>query len=166
MWQQIWNGPFFIGKLSQPVSVGDAIMKVLETLWRTAVLTVLAIAALIAWVYVDGSIKNRRNAEALKSVVADAGVNAACNPGEFAVVIRNNSKYRLTYAEYRVEMTLQGRDVTPSHLSDLWTASDIPRGQKIVTCHSTAWDKYGASTTYRTQEGTVLGATVNRVTAE
>lgn len=166
MWQKIWNGPFYIGKLSQPVSVGDAILKVLETLWRTAVIAVIAIAVLIAWVYLDSSIKNRRNDEALKDVIADAGVNVECGPGQFAVVIRNDSRYRLTYVDYSVVMTLQGRDVTPGHLTDLWVTNDIPRGHELITCHSTAWDKYGTSTTYRTQEGTVLGATVTRVTAE
>lgn len=52
----IWNGPFYIGKLSQPVTVGDVLLKLLETLWR-AVVSVIAIllalgASLAAWIYV------------------------------------------------------------------------------------------------------------------
>ena len=30
----IWNGPFDVGKLTQPVSVGDVLLKILEVLWR------------------------------------------------------------------------------------------------------------------------------------
>lgn len=40
----IWNGPFYIGKLAQPASVGDVLLKVLETIWRTVVALILLIA--------------------------------------------------------------------------------------------------------------------------
>ncbi len=51
--QKVWNGPFYIGALSRPVSVGDALLKTLETLWRAIILilAVLLVAgvALAAW---------------------------------------------------------------------------------------------------------------------
>jgi hypothetical protein len=34
----VWNGPFYVGKLARPASLGDVLLKVLETLWRTLVL--------------------------------------------------------------------------------------------------------------------------------
>lgn len=51
-----WNGPFHIGPLHQPVSVGDVLLKVLETLWR-AVMTLVYIAAVVTivallWSYI------------------------------------------------------------------------------------------------------------------
>lgn len=52
----IWNGPFFIGKLSPPVSVGDVLLKIMETVWRLLVaaigLVLLIALALVAWIYV------------------------------------------------------------------------------------------------------------------
>lgn len=42
----VWNGPFHIGKLSPPVSVGDALLKMLETAWRL-ILTVVGLLFLI-----------------------------------------------------------------------------------------------------------------------
>lgn len=39
----MWNGPFYIGPLARPVSVGDVLMKLLETTWRGGL--VLAAAA-------------------------------------------------------------------------------------------------------------------------
>lgn len=54
--RSIWNGPFFIGKLSPPVSVGDVLLKIMETVWRLLVaaigLVLLIALALVAWIYV------------------------------------------------------------------------------------------------------------------
>lgn len=44
--QAIWNGPFYVGKLEQPVKLGDVVLKVLETVWRGGVL--VSVAALVA----------------------------------------------------------------------------------------------------------------------
>lgn len=38
----VWDGPFYIGPLSRPVSVGDVLLKTLETLWR-AILSIVAL---------------------------------------------------------------------------------------------------------------------------
>lgn len=52
----IWNGPFYIGPLSRPVSVGDVLLKALETLWRAILsMVVLLIAGglgIAAWVQI------------------------------------------------------------------------------------------------------------------
>jgi hypothetical protein len=52
----IWNGPFYIGKLTQPVSVGDVLLKTLETFWRTIIAIIaifFAVAAVVsAWIYI------------------------------------------------------------------------------------------------------------------
>lgn len=51
----VWNGPFHVGKISRPVSVGDALLKLLETLWRAAVAAVAIILTIIAtiWAWVE-----------------------------------------------------------------------------------------------------------------
>ena len=52
----IWNGPFHIGPLSQPATVGDVLAKVLETLWRTLVFLVSLISAVcgiaLGWAFI------------------------------------------------------------------------------------------------------------------
>ncbi|TCU62010.1 hypothetical protein EDF58_1011343 [Novosphingobium sp. PhB57] len=48
IWRKIWNGPFHIGHLSQPVTVGDVLMKVLETAWRTAVVAITIVVVMVA----------------------------------------------------------------------------------------------------------------------
>ena len=51
----IWNGPFYAGPLVRPVSVGDAILKLLETIWRASVAIIALAAGLgavaLGWVY-------------------------------------------------------------------------------------------------------------------
>jgi len=52
----VWDGPFYIGPLSQPVSLGDVVLKLLETVWRTAVgvvaLVVTSTIGIALWVMV------------------------------------------------------------------------------------------------------------------
>lgn len=54
--RSIWNGPFYIGALSPPVSVGDVLLKIMETVWRLALaivgLALVAVLSLVAWIYV------------------------------------------------------------------------------------------------------------------
>jgi hypothetical protein len=45
--QSIWNGPFFVGKLTQPVSVGDVLLKILEVLWR-AIISMIGLGVSVA----------------------------------------------------------------------------------------------------------------------
>ena len=51
----IWNGPFYIGKLTQPASVGDVLLKILETIWRAivSVLAFLGVMGVIAGAWVQ-----------------------------------------------------------------------------------------------------------------
>lgn len=62
MWQKIWKGPFHVGRRPRPLSFGDIIMKVMEKLWRWAILLLIALAALSAWVWVDGWIDGVQSA--------------------------------------------------------------------------------------------------------
>lgn len=52
----VWNGPFHVGQLTRPVSVGDVILKMLETLWRALVLIVvvpiIVLLIVVIWQYI------------------------------------------------------------------------------------------------------------------
>ncbi|GLT02988.1 hypothetical protein GCM10007897_44250 [Sphingobium jiangsuense] len=45
----IWNGPFYIGKVTRPASVGDVLMKLLETAWRLVVSAALLAGVVSIW---------------------------------------------------------------------------------------------------------------------
>lgn len=44
----IWNGPFYIGQLSRPVSVGEVLLKCLETIWRIIILAAVIVSIVAA----------------------------------------------------------------------------------------------------------------------
>lgn len=72
--QAIWEGPFHIGKLSQPVSVGDVLLKVLETIWRAIMVLIALIAAtaasLAAWIFVVSPVVYPPLADSIVATVA------------------------------------------------------------------------------------------------
>lgn len=45
-WRSVWNGPFYIGPLVQPISLGSALIKVFEVAWRAALISVGVILAI------------------------------------------------------------------------------------------------------------------------
>lgn len=49
-----WNGPFHIGPLARPASVGDVLLKLLETTWRAAFIAALTGGAVWSAVEVSG----------------------------------------------------------------------------------------------------------------
>ena len=42
-WTRVWNGPFYVGPLVQPISVGSAILKVLEVAWRSLIVFLIIV---------------------------------------------------------------------------------------------------------------------------
>lgn len=43
----IWNGPFHVGTLVQPITLGSALMKVLEVAWRATLIIFVCLAVLL-----------------------------------------------------------------------------------------------------------------------
>jgi hypothetical protein len=56
----LWNGPFYVGKLERPISVGEALLKLFETAWRAGVLFI------IFWIVVIAAIAMGVGIEALR----------------------------------------------------------------------------------------------------
>ena len=166
MWRKIWDGPFYIGRLSRPVSVGDAIIKVLETLWRASIILITIVLLLLSVYYIQYRYSKWKDDLAIKNVYAFTSISDLCDVGEFAVTIKNRNDFPIKNVSYDVEMTLGGHDVTPRHLRDIWYFRSISGGHQLVKCHAAARDEYGRETGYRTQKGTVVGVTVRRVKAE
>jgi len=69
-----WDGPFHVGVLSSPVSIGDVLLKVLETIWRAAALLFLLGLALA--VFVLGAIVWDEHLESVFSPPLESKVSA------------------------------------------------------------------------------------------
>jgi hypothetical protein len=146
MWRAIWNGPFFIGPLTRPVSVGDVMMKVLETAWRAAVLIVGAVGAFVAWSSIQSSLNERaRNAAKLKTdVIANYDREACPASAPIRVLIGNRSNRTLSWVSYEVQVLDRpgGRNVAPARLMNLSVSDPIAPGKGLAFCHSLV-DTYG-----------------------
>jgi len=115
----VWNGPFYIGTLSRPVSVGDVLLKTLETLWRAilsiVVLLIVGGLGIAAWVqiieptffpplktqisatatYDDGSAK-------LPPAIGEKPFR--CSPDyPIRVAFKNNSKTTIGHLDFSIE---------------------------------------------------------------
>lgn len=47
--RRVWNGPFYIGVLQQPASIGDVLLKILEVLWRIFLILAATLAIFFAY---------------------------------------------------------------------------------------------------------------------
>lgn len=119
MWRAIWNGPFYIGKLERPVSVGDAIMKILETLWRVGIIGLIGFAALLVALSYSSWSANQVRDQALADTDIVVRANfAGCPVGSpIEVTLGNRGTKALTFITYNVRIIdpVNGQDLAPMH---------------------------------------------------
>lgn len=130
----VWNGPFYIGKLVRPVSLGDVAMKVLETIWRGVILFLAAIAVVIA---VAVAWDARPTPPSLaEQIVGTASLgNRDCDATyPLHVALKNNSKQRVGTINFRVAAYEPGRSTNLAALgSDTYTSDVIIPATKTLT---------------------------------
>jgi hypothetical protein len=140
----IWNGPFYIGPLVQPVSLGSALMKVLEVWWRALLIVLVGGLAFgivggmgaAVWTVLKPAPQNQ---EECKEVASERGATdgmlANCER-QFPAVRRDDGTYAYLDSETgewtsvsgpklspedkaKIEATRQGhwRELTSKHLA-------------------------------------------------
>lgn len=147
-----WNGPFYIGRLQSPVSVGDVLMKVLETLWRGAILCVAAIALFVVGVLVVAEKDKRASARAVSNTPISISIDTDACPraAPLLVSVENRSARRIESVAYRVDMIdrATGDNLTPLHLMRVEGGGIMPRSAR-TECLSPYVDRYGQETGFR-----------------
>ena len=149
----VWNGPFYIGPLSRPVSVGDVLLKTLETLWRAilsiVILLIVGGLGIAGWVQViEPTFFPPLKTQISATVTYDDGSAKLphslgekpfrCSPDyPIKVAFENNSKTTVGHIDFSIE----GRAANRSN--DLvegaaWREADavIPAGYISLSC----WD--------------------------
>lgn len=166
----VWRGPFYIGELTQPVSVGDVLMKVLETIWRGVVVLAAAAVAVVIWlVYQDRKTKSEQATlrdQVAISAIMDVKTCGSARP--VSVLIHNGSDERIALVSYRIFVTdpQSGDDVAPRHFQYLSTKRGILEGNSVRICLTPFWTDYGApSEMERLDPNMTISAVVNHVTA-
>lgn len=147
MWRAIWNGPFYIGPLERPVSVGDVLMKVLETLWRTGLviigLAATALVLLLAWTWKTSEEQKRALEQMQISVRYDPDICGADRP--LVVTFTNDGRRKITSVSYSVGiLDSSGRDVAPAHFLYISFPEEVA-GRSFETDCLTPWQtNYGS----------------------
>ncbi|WP_397401611.1 hypothetical protein [Phenylobacterium sp.] len=105
----VWNGPFFIGKLTRPVSLGDVAMKLLETTWRSVILLAVVVggiaAAAVVW-------ESRPPPPSLPDQIAGTATLGSpdCDAAlPLHVALKNNSQERVGSVSFKVAAYEPGR---------------------------------------------------------
>lgn len=147
----VWDGPFHIGPLSRPVSVGDVLLKALETLWRAIISIVLVLFVggfgIAAWVQIlepafFPPLKSQISATA-KYDDGSAKLPPAIGAPPFRcsseypirVTFKNNSKATVGHLDFSIEGRLPNRSSNVVQGSE-WRRADaiIPAGYTWQSC--------------------------------
>lgn len=135
----IWNGPFHVGRLSSPVSLGDAVMKILETSWRAAIVlsAVIAMTFLTALTW-DLRPKQPEPTPLFQQIRTLSRIGAPmCNSSyPLHVVLKNTSAENVARVSFTVAAYAPGRSTnlvafgTGEHVSDYI----VPAGRMHMSC--------------------------------
>jgi hypothetical protein len=131
----IWNGPFYIGTLVRPVSLGEVAMKVLETTWRAAILFLAAIAMFTA-VAVAWNARPKLQSLADQIVGTARLGNRDCDANyPLHVALQNNSRERVGTISFSVEAYEPGRSTNLAAMDDTFTSDVIiPANMTFSSC--------------------------------
>jgi hypothetical protein len=105
----IWNGPFHIGELSRPVSVGEAILKIFESIWRLLVSLIVLISTAAASValYYRFFQEKPIKTQIMGRVLYD--IKACSKEYPLAAIFKNNSNHTVTKIHFKIEINAIGR---------------------------------------------------------
>ena len=144
MWRAIWNGPFYIGRLEQPVTVGDVLMKCLETLWRGLIVLVCCAVAALALLFGGIELQDRQ-AERERGAIATtvSSYPAACSPAyPLSIQFTNTSKRTVTGFSYSLQGFEEGRSRDLAGYGDRYLSEDhiLGPGVGLQTCRRLTGD--------------------------
>ena len=107
----IWRGPFSIGPLVQPVTLGSAILKILEVIWKAGLSIVLLGAGLLILALIWQPIDRAINPPFESQLAGEAHFDPDSCSKDFpiVVIVRNRSKRALASAQIDLVIRQPGR---------------------------------------------------------
>lgn len=133
----IWEGPFAVGPLIQPVSLGAALLRVLEVMWKfgIALLTAGAVALALAavWVPIDRAL----NPSLTSQLVGEAHFDpASCGKDlPILVILRNRSESVLASAQIDLRIKQSGRSTNLNKEPSLDWDAIVQPGKANALCY-------------------------------
>lgn len=114
----VWNGPFWVGPLVRPVSFGDAVLKLLETIWRFFVVSAIGAAGL--GIFALGVANWPQPKPLAAQVVALAAYDEARCGKQFPIFVSLLNRNKVPLA--RVDFTVSAHE--PNRTTQLGAALD------------------------------------------
>ena len=140
VWRKIWNGPFYVGELEQPISMGAAFLKVFEVAWRIFIIAVIGAILLVGVITLlivreDHKNEERRRLEA-KVTLSGVLASTACPiPGSFLLFIKNGSDRPITSVSFSVIGYMpDGRSIQETADLYLYQETRVEPRQDVAVC--------------------------------
>ena len=107
----VWSGPFAIGPLAQPISLGAALLRILEVIWKFGIAVLVAGAAVLALASVWEPIDRTLNPTLESQLAGEAHFDPESCSKEFpiVVIVRNRSNRALASAQIDLVVRQPGR---------------------------------------------------------
>lgn len=107
----VWSGPFAIGPLTQPVSLGAALLRLLEVIWKFGIAVLVGVITALAMAAVWEPIDRMINPSLESQLAGEAHFDPQSCSKEFPVVVivRNRSNRVLASAQIDLVVRQPGR---------------------------------------------------------
>ena len=136
--RKVWAGPFAIGPLIQPISLGAALLRVLEVIWKFAVAGAVVVATVFGVIMASDAAKNGDHTSFESQLFTEAGFDPeGCGKETpLAITVRNGSTRTLRAANVEIIVTHPGRSTNLN--SSLFSEWDliVPTGKIGTLCYS------------------------------
>jgi hypothetical protein len=136
----IWRGPFFVGPLARPISLGDALAKLFEVFWKGGVLLICGILAILAATIGWPEIDRYTHTDLTKKVeVAVSWDPKVCSQRDLPlkVVISNNSKLEIGRVGFHIAARKINRSTDlNTNFTDSYSDAIIAPGYWLIMCYS------------------------------
>ena len=148
----VWSGPFAVGPLTQPISLGAALLRILEVIWKFGIgvlfagATALALAAV--WELIDRTL-NPTNPTLESQLAGEAHFDPEFCGKDFpiVVIVRNSSIRALASAQIDLVVRQPGRSTNLNRGPSLDWDAIVQPGESNALCYRIPSDITDASKT-------------------
>jgi len=135
---KIWHGPFHLGPLQRPVSVGDALLKLFEVVWKGFVAVIIAVIGAVLSIAVYLNFLQPKPLD--KQIQTLARVDRKlCSDPKFPLLVRftNNSTKTIGLIDFQVEARRWGTttDLNNDYVG-LKSDTIIPAHEQLAWCYA------------------------------
>lgn len=133
----VWSGPFAIGPLAQPISLGAALLRILEVIWKFSIVALVSGGTVLAAVVVWTAIERKLNPAMESKIDAEVryDLESCTKDLPILVIVHNGSKQTLASARINLIITQAGRSTNLNMQPSLEWDAIIQPGMFNALCY-------------------------------